>query len=170
MQDERAGRALGSYVFPHTKAFLEFYGPPPHECCFCGLIVEKFNGTSKDGLAIHHIDGNHNNNAKENLAPSHFGCHTGHHRLGAKHSEDVRESMRNAQKKAWAESKYDNRRSTQPEGWAENQRKVQLGKKHSPEHVAANSLSKKGKPWSDARREADRLRKRDPSDNRKTKQ
>jgi hypothetical protein len=61
-------------------------GGLPAPCAFCGEPVtdRMFNGSRRSGAGgrsavIHHLDGNHSNNAVENLAVAHHACHTRHH-------------------------------------------------------------------------------------------
>lgn len=56
----------------------------PYLCCFCGQEVEPGE------LLVHHDDGNHSNNEVGNLKAAHSGCHTAHHTLGIKRSEEFK--------------------------------------------------------------------------------
>lgn len=53
-------------------------------CHFCGEEVSKLNGRDKDSLAIHSLDGDHENWHPDNKVPSHRGCHSRHHSTGEK--------------------------------------------------------------------------------------
>lgn len=60
-------------------------------CCFCKKPLspnaEKFvmHGNSvgpkfEDKITVHHLDGNHDNDAHDNKAPCHTSCHKSYHR------------------------------------------------------------------------------------------
>lgn len=74
--------------------FLANSMPQPWECHFCRKPVMVRQTNNKDNLAIHHLDGDHGNNDFGNLAAAHHGCHTTHHSLGYKHSDEAREKIR----------------------------------------------------------------------------
>jgi hypothetical protein len=65
----------------YRDVFQDHNGPGPYPCCFCGEPVDRIEDAprSKDSLCIHHRDENRSNNAPENLAPAHNGCHVKHH-------------------------------------------------------------------------------------------
>ena len=62
----------------------------PYPCFFCAQAVEVWNARTKDGGVIHHVDGDHWNDAPENLVAAHHGCHMSHHRSGRKLSAETR--------------------------------------------------------------------------------
>lgn len=53
-------------------------------CYFCGEEVTKYEGQNRDSLAIHSLDGDHENWSLENKVPTHCGCHSSHHKIGEK--------------------------------------------------------------------------------------
>lgn len=70
----------------HKDIFYAFNGPGPYICTFCdGTVLgwwdepDGHDGRQSHALVVHHVDHNHTNNAVENLAASHYGCHTSHH-------------------------------------------------------------------------------------------
>lgn len=70
---------------PYLNIFLANSPSQPWSCYFCGeAVFYTFNqgrGSHKDALTVHRIDHDHANNAVENLAPAHGGCHSTHHGL-----------------------------------------------------------------------------------------
>lgn len=58
----------------HRQIFLEANPRGPWSCIFCGGEVEE--------LHVHHRDGDHDNNAPDNLVATHGDCHAHHHRSG----------------------------------------------------------------------------------------
>lgn len=58
----------------HRQIFLDTHPGSPWTCHFCGSEVEE--------LHVHHRDGDHANNAPDNLVPTHGDCHAHHHRSG----------------------------------------------------------------------------------------
>lgn len=73
----------------YHKIFFSVHGEGPHICYFCGEVVPaRWTGyiflKLEKKIAIHHKDGDHFNNDPDNLAMSHGGCHTSHHRKGYK--------------------------------------------------------------------------------------
>jgi hypothetical protein len=50
-------------------------------CYFCGKPIIEKSGKKTDSLAIHHLDGNHDNDIPENRAECHYGCHSKYHSL-----------------------------------------------------------------------------------------
>jgi len=69
--------------------FAVTYGDFPHPCHFCREPVLTLGKRSHEG-AIHHLDGNHSNNAPENLVMTHTRCHLSHHHAGRSHTEETR--------------------------------------------------------------------------------
>lgn len=74
------------------------------KCYFCKNVLspnaEKFvtHGNSvgpkfEDQITVHHIDGDHSNNAEENKAPCHTKCHKSFHRtqnnLARAHAQEM---------------------------------------------------------------------------------
>lgn len=65
------------------KWFIMKYEP---KCYFCNETISEDSfhrnkhGEKDDGLSIHHIDENRDNNKPENLAVAHRKCHLKHHR------------------------------------------------------------------------------------------
>lgn len=53
-------------------------------CYFCGEEIMKFEGMARDALAIHSLDGNHENWDSINKVPAHLGCHSSFHNRGEK--------------------------------------------------------------------------------------
>lgn len=51
-------------------------------CHFCGEEVTKFKGRDRDSLAIHSLDGDHENWDPQNKVPTHRGCHSRYHSTG----------------------------------------------------------------------------------------
>lgn len=87
----------------HKLWFAAMSPPQPWPCHFCGkpvtvTLYADGRGMFKDTLVIHHLDENPFNNDFENLAPSHGGCHTTHHRkgkpTGLHHSEEHKAKIR----------------------------------------------------------------------------
>lgn len=71
---------LGSdWMSKYRRIFLDQHGLGPHRCTFCDVVMPTVE-------VIHHLDGDHTNNAVENLAPAHARCHLAHHSRGRKHS------------------------------------------------------------------------------------
>jgi len=58
----------------HRQIFLDTHPGSPWDCYFCGGAVEE--------LHVHHRDGDHDNNAPDNLVATHGDCHAHHHRSG----------------------------------------------------------------------------------------
>jgi 5-methylcytosine-specific restriction endonuclease McrA len=73
--------------------------PKPLNCFFCKKPIIKTIGQEKDSLAIHSLDGNHENWSPNNKVPVHNSCHIRHHRTGYKASTETRLRMSSAQKK-----------------------------------------------------------------------
>ena len=78
-------RGLGSSMRAHRRIFFEAYGDGPHDCVFCGAMVEG-------DLNVHHEDGDKSNNVPENLKPSHRSCHSRFHNYGNEHTKGRRQS------------------------------------------------------------------------------
>jgi len=85
------------------EVFLAHAPPGPWPCGVCGVLIgpeELHQGRGKSP-AIHHLDGDHENDAPENLQMTHFSCHRRLHTLGIKnpdHSAKI--------KQAWREGRY----------------------------------------------------------------
>lgn len=70
---------------------LLHYLLPMHVCYFCEKPLMPLHPAATPGdskgpplelrISIHHRDGNHSNNAQENLRLSHSACHRAHHCL-----------------------------------------------------------------------------------------
>jgi hypothetical protein len=71
----------------HRDVFFAHHGPGPYVCVFCDAEVQAWwdsgleDDRHKDALIIHHRNGDHDDNTPGNLTPSHYGCHTKHHKL-----------------------------------------------------------------------------------------
>ena len=120
------------------KEELIAYFGVPLICHFCGEEVSKLKGTESDALAIHSLDGNHDNLDPENKTPSHFDCHSRYHHIGRKHTPESRMKLRKASlgKKHTLETKM-------------KLRKLALGRKHTPETIMKMRKSQLGeKSWS----------------------
>ena len=60
--------------------FIEVNGTGPWECYFgCGELVTEYGGNGGRNLLVHHRDGDHSNNAPDNLVGSHWDCHSVYH-------------------------------------------------------------------------------------------
>jgi dCMP deaminase len=59
----------------YRRIFLNANGLGPHECHFCKSMMPLVE-------AVHHVDGDHDNNEETNLSAAHASCHTSHHRKG----------------------------------------------------------------------------------------
>ena len=58
------------------------------------LVFEKATGLCVPrNCAIHHLNGNKNDNRIENLCLMEFGAHTAFHNIGKKHSEETKEKI-----------------------------------------------------------------------------
>ncbi len=53
-------------------------------CHFCNEAVTKLEGIARDAVAIHSLDGNHENWDPANKVPTHWGCHISFHNRGEK--------------------------------------------------------------------------------------
>jgi plasmid stability protein len=80
----------------HLGMFLGAHGAEgPWPCCFCKEdITVGPSHRGADSLCVHHIDGQHHNNAPDNLTSAHRGCHSKHHNAGKKMAPEVRERIR----------------------------------------------------------------------------
>jgi 5-methylcytosine-specific restriction endonuclease McrA len=56
--------------------------PKPMLCYFCGEPVTLLNGKKAESIAIHSLDGNHNNWDPKNKTPTHRSCHSKWHSTG----------------------------------------------------------------------------------------
>jgi len=67
-----------------VREFLVWFASKyPQTCHFCGEPIKTENitkGNSDDGLTIHHVDQNRDNNTPENLVICHRSCHLSYHR------------------------------------------------------------------------------------------
>lgn len=80
--------------YSYVLIFLANVGPQPWACHFCDEPV-WLDGVN--GLIVHHLDHDRENNSVSNLVPTHWGCHQSYHNLGAKRSIEVRQRMSAAQ-------------------------------------------------------------------------
>lgn len=64
----RAGESSG-----YRAIYMREYGYGPHPCHFCDVPMPWPE-------AIHHLDGDHSNNAVDNLTASHSSCHANYHK------------------------------------------------------------------------------------------
>ena len=64
--------------------FYRHCGEPTILCYFCGEEITKFRGRDPDSLALHSLDGDHDNWAPENKIFCHYGCHNRYHATGGK--------------------------------------------------------------------------------------
>lgn len=76
--------------YHRRQLFLRTYGPSPWPCAFCRQEVEKLGLRGKLAGLVHHLDGNHDNDAPENLSAAHRGCHTTYHLSGRVNSLETR--------------------------------------------------------------------------------
>ncbi len=63
---------------------------PPILCVFCGKEITELKGQGSKSLALHSLDGNHDNWDPANKVPVHIACHTGFHvyqRMEKRHPE-----------------------------------------------------------------------------------
>ena len=51
-------------------------------CCFCGEEIMKLSGKDSDSLAIHSVNGDHNDWTPENKVAAHISCHGRYHNIG----------------------------------------------------------------------------------------
>jgi deoxycytidylate deaminase len=58
--------------YGYRRIFQDAYGLGPHECYFCRVIMPRAE-------VIHHKDHDHSNDAPDNLAAAHAGCHSAYH-------------------------------------------------------------------------------------------
>lgn len=71
---------------PRThRVFLETYGSGPWPCSFCDELVTSIGRRTGH---VHHRDEDPENDAPENLAIAHPGCHMRHHLEGVPHSPE----------------------------------------------------------------------------------
>jgi len=89
-------------------------------CYFCGESITKFEGRISDSLAVHHINGDHEDDRPDNRAKTHYGCHASYHSklqsetpegkaqfkkmLKAWHESDENKAHIKKMQKAWYES------------------------------------------------------------------
>lgn len=69
------------------KKLIEGF-PKPLTCFFCGGLITKLTGCDADSLAIHSLDGNHENWKTENKSPSHIRCHSIFHNKNKKNPNE----------------------------------------------------------------------------------
>jgi hypothetical protein len=138
----------------YRRVFVEAHGPWPHTCVFCGEEVDLGGAWLSSSYAIvHHVDGDRSNNAAENLAPAHHGCHLSHHHTGKVMSAEARAKIG-----AWQKGR--------PKSPAQRAKMsaAQLGREVSPETRAKLSAANTGwKPSANQRakmREAQAIRRR----------
>ena len=113
---------MSTYMFniiePSGHGWPDFYIPPLKEltkmswfeeisidplCYFCGKSITKIRGKDPDSLAIHSVDGNHNNFTPSNKVPSHFSCHSRYHARNASKETLLKRSI--SVKKTMAEDR-----------------------------------------------------------------
>lgn len=83
------------YKEVHTQRRLKLIAgfPKPIRCYFCGEKITKLEGKNAESLAIHSLDGNHENFDPDNKVPTHNSCHTSGRispRLGIKHTDETK--------------------------------------------------------------------------------
>ena len=66
------------------RAFFKYHGTGPWTCFFCGEEVDSTEDDRRDGLHVHHEDGDTERNTPDNLKPAHGRCHNRHHLTGNK--------------------------------------------------------------------------------------
>lgn len=59
--------------------------PKPLRCYFCEGLITVLKGKTWESIAIHSLDGNHDNWNPPNKTPSHRGCHSRWHSTGDRH-------------------------------------------------------------------------------------
>ena len=89
---------LGDIQFVEVTSFVDDEGKTqtffkPAVCYFGGNPITKFEGKESDSIAIHSLDGNHNNIVPENKVPSHKGCHHIFHNTGKVMSEKSKKKI-----------------------------------------------------------------------------
>lgn len=133
--------------------FAVTYGDFPHQCYFCSEPVLSLGKRSHEG-AIHHLDGDHSNNAPENLVMTHTRCHLSHHHAGRVHTAETRAKVSAAGVARFARSEEREAQSRRTrEQWADGRRTysggVQKGyvyeKRSCPDCGRETSVSKSGK-------------------------
>jgi hypothetical protein len=66
--------------YGYKLKFFAFNGIGPWQCFFCTQEVKiDWDMIQPNDYAIHHINGNHEDNTISNLAMAHSGCHSRHH-------------------------------------------------------------------------------------------
>lgn len=70
----------------HEREIIEGF-ERPIRCHFCGKEINKLSGKEQYNLAIHSLDGNHENWDPSNKVPAHQGCHSSYHSTGEKHPQ-----------------------------------------------------------------------------------
>lgn len=65
----------------YRRIFVDEHGIGPHRCYFCEVVMPELE-------AIHHLDGDHDNNVVVNLAAVHSRCHLTYHNQGRKQSRE----------------------------------------------------------------------------------
>jgi hypothetical protein len=129
----------------YREVFFAHNGLGPFTCAFIGCWIKTPLVPWEDApfnarLVIHHVDCDETNHAPENLVAVHFGCHR------TIHGQD--DATRNKQVVA-ARVRW-----SRPEERAKQGERF-VGQVRSPEHAAAISAAKKGKPLS--QRQLDQL-------------
>lgn len=65
---------------PSHRVYASVHGDGPFECEFCNEPILVMSGPlCSERLIIHHLDGDHSNDAPDNLVAAHHGCHVRHH-------------------------------------------------------------------------------------------
>lgn len=77
----------------YQRIFRKHNPGPPWTCYFCHEPIAS-SGRNRDGLAIHHLDGNHANDELTNLAPTHRRCHSQYHTMSRRVSEETKAKLR----------------------------------------------------------------------------
>jgi NUMOD3 motif-containing protein len=67
-------------IRPYVQVWIKHNGMPPWPCEFCNKSINGLGGGQHQDIGIiHHKDRNPENNAIDNLAACHKGCHVRHH-------------------------------------------------------------------------------------------
>ena len=147
--EQRGGRKEKKYCDVWwDKEYKEDVRKSGCEMCGCSKMLSyKLFGKK---LSLHHDKGNYHCAPDDLQTLCHF-CHMSKHHLGKKYSEKVKRKISNALKgKSLTE---DHKRRI-----GESCKGKTLGRKRTQEFKDKVSASKKGIPWSEARREAQRRR------------
>jgi len=77
-----------------------------YTCYFCNESIIKLIGSDADSLAVHHINGDHEDDRLENRAYTHFGCHSCYHLTQRWQNLTTRALMSDGIKRAWTNQEY----------------------------------------------------------------